>query len=107
MIKRIVKMTFQADKVDTFLAIFEEKKSYIRHFPGCHHLELFQDINRPAILFTYSYWDDEAALNAYRYSDLFAGTWADTKALFADKPAAWSVQVVSVGEWKFKSRNFS
>ncbi|MBX2873378.1 MAG: antibiotic biosynthesis monooxygenase [Saprospiraceae bacterium] len=96
MIKRIVKMTFQADKVDTFIGIFTEKKQHIRHFPGCHHLELFRDINRPEIFFTYSYWEDEAALNAYRYSDLFKGTWADTKALFAGKPEAWSVEVLAI-----------
>lgn len=91
-------MTFQTDKVDTFLGIFTEKKQYIRQFPGCHHLELFRDINRPEIFFTYSYWEDENALNAYRYSDLFQGTWADTKALFADKPEAWSVEVLAVEE---------
>lgn len=98
MIKRIVKMTFQADKVDTFVGIFMEKKKHIRHFPGCHHLELFRDVKQTEIFFTYSYWDNEAALNAYRHSDLFRSTWADTKALFADKPQAWSVEVVAVEE---------
>lgn len=91
-------MTFQEDKVNTFLAIFKEKKKDIRGFPGCHHLELFQDIHLPGIFFTYSYWDNEAALNAYRHSDLFASTWKDTKVLFADKPAAWSVQVITVAD---------
>lgn len=98
MIKRIVKMTFQTDQVDTFIDIFTEKKQHIRSFPGCHHLELFRDINRPEIFFTYSYWEDEDALNAYRYSDLFQSTWADTKALFGDKPQAWSVEVLAVVE---------
>lgn len=98
MIKRIVKMTFQANQVDTFLTIFEEKKKHIRAFPGCHHLELFQDIHCPEIFFTYSYWDHEAALNAYRHSDLFKSTWKDTKTLFADKPVAWSVQVIAVAD---------
>ena len=89
-------MTFQTDKVDTFMDIFMEKKQHIRSFPGCQHLELFRDINQPEIFFTYSYWEDEAALNAYRYSDLFKGTWASTKALFADKPEAWSVEALVV-----------
>lgn len=98
MIKRIVKMTFQADQVDIFLAIFHDNKKNIRAFPGCYHLELFQDIHRPEIFFTYSYWDDETALNTYRHSELFTGIWEKTKALFADKPVAWSVQVVAVEE---------
>lgn len=91
-------MTFQVDKVDEFLAIFDEKKRDIRHFPGCHHVELLRDIHRPEVFFTYSYWENEAALNAYRHSKLFTATWAMTKTLFAAKPAAWSVEVVAVGE---------
>jgi quinol monooxygenase YgiN len=96
MIKRIVKMTFQADKVDDFVAIFSAKKKRIRSSPGCHHLALLRDINQANIFFTYSYWEDEVALNNYRHSPLFKSTWADTKILFADKPAAWSVEVVAV-----------
>lgn len=94
MIKRIVKMTFLSEKVDTFKILFEERKEKIRAFEGCQYLELLQDINQPNIFFTYSYWDNEAALNAYRYSELFEDTWAKTKILFATKPEAWSVETV-------------
>ena len=91
MILRIVQMTFQADKIDEFTALFEERKATIRSFPGCTHLELWQDEHRKNTFFTYSIWDSEAHLDHYRFSDLFKDTWSKTKALFADKPNAWSV----------------
>lgn len=91
MIKRIVKLTFQEDKVEEFEQVFEASKSFIRNRAGCQHLELLQDIHQPNVFFTYSFWDDEDALNAYRHSELFKKTWAKTKVLFSDKPQAWSV----------------
>ena len=53
------------------------------------------DINQTNVLFTYSYWQTEDNLNAYRDSELFAITWRDTKSKFASKAEAWSVQVQS------------
>ncbi|MBV6442886.1 MAG: antibiotic biosynthesis monooxygenase [Haliscomenobacteraceae bacterium CHB4] len=95
MIKRIVKMTFREETVATFLHdVFEHSKERIRAFPGCRHMELLRSINQPNVLFTLSFWDDEAALEAYRKSELFQTTWAKTKVLFAEKAEAWSVEVV-------------
>jgi heme oxygenase (mycobilin-producing) len=91
MLKRIVKMTFRSENVPTFQQLFEERKALIRHFDGCQHLELWQDAHRPNVFFTYSFWDSETKLNAYRNSELFGDTWAKTKALFEEKPEAWSV----------------
>jgi quinol monooxygenase YgiN len=91
MIVRIVQMTFQPDKTDQFVALFEERKATIRSFPGCTHLELWQDTREPHIFFTYSNWDAESDLDHYRFSEFFKDTWGRTKALFADKPQAWSV----------------
>ncbi len=88
-------MTFQEDKVSDFLQIFEESKEKIRAMSGCFHLELQQDIHHTNILMTKSHWESENALNAYRDSELFRLTWAKTKALFAEKPMAFSMQVVS------------
>jgi len=96
MIKRIVKLSFQPNQVDTFLAVFEQSKINISNAQGCQHLELFRQKNQPNIFFTYSFWDDEAALNAYRHSDLFQSTWAKTKVLFNDKPEAWTVELVDL-----------
>ncbi len=96
MIKRLVKLTFQSDKTDDFLSIFEDSKLLIRQREGCQHLELLRDATTPHVFFTLSFWDNEASLNAYRNSELFKTTWAKTKPLFSDKPQAWTTTVVSV-----------
>lgn len=91
MIKRIVKMSFQAEHVETFKSIFESNKHRIGGFPGCSHLELWQDISDPTTFFTYSFWNGEQDLENYRQSELFNSVWSKTKVLFRDKPQAWSV----------------
>ena len=90
MLIRIVRMTFQADKLAEFDAIFLASRDKIRAFPGCHHLELWQDADNPNVRITHSHWESTDALEAYRHSDLFKTTWAATKPLFADKPLAFS-----------------
>lgn len=87
---RIVRMVFREEEVDCFLKVFESGKHKIRNFEGCLHLELWQDYSQPNVFSTYSEWDDEAALDKYRHSDLFAAIWKDTKVLFQDKPLAFS-----------------
>ena len=85
-------MTFQPDKAEEFQAIFAQSKDKIRNFEGCHHLELLRCTKPDNIFFTFSFWEDEDHLNQYRHSPLFKETWAKTKALFADKPQAWSTE---------------
>lgn len=92
MIKRIVKLTFREDAVPEFLAIFEASKEKIRAFEGNLHLELLRDTAQPNVLFTLSLWENEQALEAYRQSELFKSTWEKTKALFAGKAEAWTVE---------------
>lgn len=84
-------MRFHEDKIEAFLNNFEEVKHHIRNFEGNRFLELYQDKNDNRIFFTYSYWENEEALEKYRKSDLFEGVWSYTKTLFSDKPEAWSV----------------
>jgi hypothetical protein len=84
-------MTFREEAVEEFTKLFEERKSRIKGFDGCTHLELWQDSNCPNIFFTYSHWLSEDHLNHYRFSDFFKDTWGKTKALFKEKPRAWSV----------------
>ncbi|WMI67140.1 putative quinol monooxygenase [Mangrovimonas sp. YM274] len=91
MFVRIVKMSFQPEKIDTFLSNFEANKTKIRAFEGCQFLELYRDKTNSNIFFTYSYWDTENDLENYRHSELFKGVWANTKPLFNAKPEAWSV----------------
>ncbi|MDX1407112.1 MAG: antibiotic biosynthesis monooxygenase family protein [Saprospiraceae bacterium] len=90
MLKRIVKMHFQAGKENAFLGIFERSKVQIRAFPGCQYLELVRDRRDPQIFFTISIWSDEQSLDTYRHSELFKKTWRATKALFAERAQAWS-----------------
>jgi len=92
MIIRIVKMSFQPEKVDEFLKLFSENKQHIRHFEGCSHLQLLNDINQPTTFFTYSHWDNEQSLENYRHSELFNRVWNKTKVLFSEKPEAWSLK---------------
>lgn len=91
MFVRIVKLSFDPTKIDTFLSNFENQKNSIRNFKGCRLLELYRDKDNTNIFFTYSYWDSEQDLENYRNSDLFKGIWANTKIYFNDKPLAWSV----------------
>ncbi|MEK6153537.1 antibiotic biosynthesis monooxygenase [Flavobacteriaceae bacterium 3-367] len=91
MLVRIVKLTFKKENIVSFEQIFKETKNTIRNFSGCSFLELYQDMNDPNVFFTYSYWDSEKDLEAYRNSDFFKQVWSRTKPLFAEKPEAWSV----------------
>ncbi len=91
MIIRIVRMTFRPGEVEAFLQLFHDTKQQIRHFEGCQRLELLKDVNQPNVFFTYSWWDSEAHLNKYRFSDLFKQVWSQTKIKFEDKPQAWSL----------------
>lgn len=90
MLIRIVRMTFKLEEVPAFLENFEANKSFIRNFPGCQHLELWQDETHKNIFMTYSYWENENALDQYRDSELFKSVWSFTKALFSEKPQAFS-----------------
>ena len=92
MIIRIVKMSFHAPHIPEFKKLFEESKEKIRHFNGCTHLELLQQVNEPTVFFTYSHWESEEHLNEYRNSTLFTSVWDRTKMLFSQKPLAWSLK---------------
>ena len=94
MIKRIVKLTFREECVNDFLEVFETNRQLIRHANGCQSLELLRGIEPNNVFFTYSFWESEEHLNAYRNSKLFRETWKKTKKLFADRPQAWSVDSV-------------
>ncbi len=92
MLIRIVRMHFRPEETKNFLEMFAATKEKVRHFPGCHYLELLQDYDDPNTFSTYSKWDDAEALDNYRNSELFQGVWAKTKAMFAAKPIAFSLK---------------
>jgi hypothetical protein len=87
-------MSFADENVEVFLQNFNEYKRAIRQFEGCQFLELYRDKTESHIFFTYSFWIDESALDAYRQSKLFKSVWSKTKPLFNDKPQAWSVDKI-------------
>jgi len=94
MLVRIVKLTFQEDKIDEFLKIFEEHRDTIKGFNGFSYIELYQEKTNLQVFFTYSHWEDETALANYRNSDYFRLIWSRIKVSFADKPEAWSLEKV-------------
>ncbi|QCX39159.1 antibiotic biosynthesis monooxygenase [Aureibaculum algae] len=92
MLIRIVKLSFEEEKISEFLSTFNAHKEQIKNFKGCTHLELLRDKNKSNIFFTYSYWNNEQDLENYRNSDLFNNVWSQTKVLFNNRPEAWSVE---------------
>lgn len=103
MIVRIVKMVFRPDRVNSFLTVFEANKERIATFDGCKHLELWKETGNDNVYFTYSHWDSEAALNKYRFSELFKSVWGQTKIHFLEKAQAWSVEQEYISNAKDKS----
>ncbi len=91
MLVRIVKLSLEERFIEVFISNFNKQKKFIRNFNGCQFLELYQEKHSKNIFFTYSYWDNEDALNGYRNSELFKGIWSKTKPMFNAKPEAWSV----------------
>lgn len=94
MIKRFVKMTFKPELVEEFISIFNSKKELIAAVEGCTHVELLRDVQNPNVFFTYSLWQNETFIEAYRHSDLFINVWAKTKVLFDAKPEVWSLKEI-------------
>jgi len=95
MIIRIVRMTFEPGKTEVFLDIFNASENQIRMMSGCLHLELWKDIDQPNVFVTHSHWASVEALNTYRESEFFGKVWKETKALFIEKPVAFSVERMS------------
>lgn len=91
MIVRGVKMTFKAEHVGRFQELFAGWEKKIRSFPGCRYLELLHDVNDPRVFFTYSHWEGETDLEAYRRSEVFASVWPTVKELFDAPAEAWTL----------------
>ncbi len=94
MIRRIVKLSFQASKVDDLHAFLKEKVESIRAVDGCEHLEILQDRKNKGLIFTLSHWQSEDHLNNYRKSQVFGGVWPILKAGFNAPPEAYSTDLI-------------
>ncbi len=95
MLERIVKLTIAPQELERFVELFKESKPRILEFGGCSEVHLLRAVAPPNVVFTHSFWESEAALEAYRNSDLFRETWRKVKPLFADKAEAWSVNEIA------------
>lgn len=93
MLIRIVKLTIHPDKIDEFKSIYEAHMKLIKGMPGCEKLEFLQEKGQYSnVVMTYSYWNSEHDLEAYRNSELFLKIWKTVKPLFCAKPEAWSME---------------
>ncbi len=88
-------MTFRTGEADNFKQVFNVTQNQIRNFNGCSQLRLLESGN---VFFTYSVWESEIHLNAYRESELFKQTWAKTKVLFEKPAEAWTCEAMEVGK---------
>lgn len=55
-----------------------------------------RDPKDPTVLYTFSLWESDDHLQAYRNSELFLAVWPRTKALFAGKAEAFSMERVEL-----------
>lgn len=93
-IQRIVKMTFVLERCDEFQTFFNEIKDQIAGQPGCSEVRLLRDKAASGVFFTYSLWDKQSSLDAYRETELFGMVWPKVKNWFNAKPEAWSTELV-------------
>ena len=104
MLIRIVKLHIKEEHLPSFFEEFNEKKLAIVQYPGCIGMRLLHDLHHKNIIMTYSHWDDLAALERYRASDLFSGLWTKIKPMFGNKPEAWSHEIHFNGFEESKSQ---
>lgn len=93
-IQRIVRMTFQPAHSEEFEAYFYQIKSQVANQSGCSSVRLLKDLSNNGVYFTYSIWDSQESLNAYRDAPLFGQVWPKVKSWFAEKPEAWSTEIL-------------
>ncbi|KXX72291.1 putative quinol monooxygenase [Flammeovirga sp. SJP92] len=98
MLHRFVRMSFKQECVEEFQNMFLEIRETIESFEGCQSVELLQDATIQCQFMTFSIWENEKALEAYRQSDFFQTTWKKTKLMFNDKPKAFSMYKTGIKE---------
>ena len=94
MLIRLVRMYFRPDEVERFLTMYEQTRPIIASQPGCRSVQLVRQIDDPAAFATWSIWDDQAALDAYRRSEFFRSFWPEVRALFRAPAEAVSFEQI-------------
>lgn len=93
-IQRLVRMSFEPDRIPDFMDVFETSKEKIRNFPGCIALNLIVDIEDSTVIYTSSIWRAVEDLENYRNSELFIQTWRKTKIHFKEKAQTSTFNVI-------------
>lgn len=94
MLSRLVRMRFQPDQVETFLALYVTMRTKIVSQPGCLSVQLVREIDDPAAFATWSTWESAAALDAYRTSAFFRQYWPQVRVLFRQPAEAISFETI-------------
>ena len=94
-LRRIVKLSFQPDKCADFETKFQEIKQLIENQNGCEEVKLFRSKKDGNVYFTWSFWESEEALNAYRETPFFDSVWSEVKQWFNARPEAWSTEEIT------------
>ena len=100
MIIRVVKLVLLESKKDEFLKTFSDAHREIKSFKGCTYLELLES-KTSGIVFTYSHWESDDALQLYLNSEFFKNVWKTVKPMFAGKAEAWSL--IKFEPYKFEN----
>ena len=88
MIVRIVKLSFTESFVSEFESQFPSIKNIVEGIEGCNSVILLK--GQDHTYFTYSLWNSEADLEAYRNSITFQNIWAIFKPHFVAPAQAWT-----------------
>ena len=91
MITRIVQLPIdpKCKEGEAFIRLFDKYKAQIAGAEGCLGVKMLRSDEH---FFTYSRWESEAHLNAYRHSTVFEEVCPQTTALFSGKPKAWTCE---------------
>ena len=91
MITRIVQLPIDpgSNEGEAFICLFDKYKAEIASAEGCLGVKMLRGDKH---FFTYSRWESEGHLNAYRHNKVFEEVWPQTKALFSGKPKAWTCE---------------
>jgi (4S)-4-hydroxy-5-phosphonooxypentane-2,3-dione isomerase len=98
MIWRLVHLKLQSARAEEFLALFRVASERITAQPGCLSLVLYQDQADPTSFATWSGWREDADLQEYKRSQLFAEFWPQVKGMLREPALAISYAELEVDE---------
>lgn len=98
MIKRIVRLQFNPDKVEEFLNVYKKHINSMAKRPECISLELLKEKGTLSTFYTFSIWESEDALHEYRSSEYFRDIWGRIKPWFSEKAQAWTLEMIKFEE---------